>query len=68
MPIQHHFLNVPVAEREGAVEPDTVANDFGRKAVARVHGRSKLSRRHAALYLFSQVKGIVPLGAIQAEV
>jgi hypothetical protein len=59
--IEQYLLNLSIAEREGVIEPDAVANDFGRKAVARVPGRSKPSRRHSAFYRFSQVKVTVPL-------
>ena len=43
--IQHHFLNVSVAQGEGVVEPDAVADDFGGETMAMVqvglfvHGR-----------------------------
>jgi hypothetical protein len=32
-PIEHHFLDVAVAQRKGVVEPDTVTNDLNGKAV-----------------------------------
>ena len=32
-PIEHHFLNVAVAQREGVVEPDAVANNLDGKSV-----------------------------------
>jgi len=31
--IEHHFLDVAVAQREGVVKPDTVTNDLNRKAM-----------------------------------
>ena len=38
-PIQHHFLNVAIAQGKGVLEPDTMANDFSRKAVTGVYGQ-----------------------------
>ena len=32
--IHAHFFNIPVAEREGVVEPDAVADNLGGEAVA----------------------------------
>lgn len=31
--IEHHLLNISVAEGEGVIQPDAVADDLGRKAV-----------------------------------
>jgi hypothetical protein len=35
--IQHHFLNIAVAQGKCVVEPDTVTDDFRGKAVTRIH-------------------------------
>lgn len=35
--IQHHFFDIPVAQRQGVVEPDTVADDFAWESVTSVH-------------------------------
>ncbi len=37
--IQHHFLDIPVAQRKGVVEPDTVADNFAEEAMTGVHGQ-----------------------------
>ncbi len=34
VPIQHHFLNISKAEREGVVQPNAVSDDLGRDAVS----------------------------------
>ena len=34
-PIEHHFFNIPEAQRESVIQPNTVADDFGGKAVAK---------------------------------
>ena len=41
--IEHHFLNVAVAQREVVIEPDAVTNDLDGKSVVFVidaHGRA----------------------------
>ncbi len=35
--VQHHFLNVSVAQGKGVVEPDTVTDDFAGESVTGVH-------------------------------
>lgn len=37
-PIEHHFLNVSVAQGKGVVEPNAVANDFTRESMTGIHG------------------------------
>jgi len=37
-PIQHHFLEVSVAQGKGVVEPNAVADDFAGEAITGVHG------------------------------
>ncbi len=38
--MQHHFLNVSVAQGESVVEPDTVTDDFAGKTMPGVHGQA----------------------------
>jgi hypothetical protein len=35
-PIQHHFFDIPVAQREGVIKPDAVTDNFAREAVTGV--------------------------------
>ena len=37
-PIQHHFLDIPIAQGKGVVEPNTVADDFPGESMTGVHG------------------------------
>lgn len=37
---EHHFLNVPVAQRKGVIQPNAVANNFTREAMTGVHGQA----------------------------
>jgi hypothetical protein len=39
--IEHHFFNVSLAQWEGVVEPNTVADNFGREAMARIHEQNQ---------------------------
>jgi hypothetical protein len=36
-PIQHHFLDIPVAQWKGVIQPNTMANNFGRKSMTGIH-------------------------------
>lgn len=47
--IQHHLLNVSLAQGKAVVEPDTVTNDFDGKTVTRIHGQNRQTRQ--ILYL-----------------
>jgi hypothetical protein len=35
--IEHHFLNIPVAELEGVIEPNAIANEFAGKMMTGIH-------------------------------
>jgi hypothetical protein len=35
--IQHHFLNVPVAQRKGVIQPNTVTDNFAQKSMTGIH-------------------------------
>lgn len=34
--VEHYLLDVPIAQREGEIQKDTVADDFGEEAVTAV--------------------------------
>jgi hypothetical protein len=36
-PVQHHLFDIPVAQGKGVVKPDTITDDFARRAMTRVH-------------------------------
>jgi hypothetical protein len=35
--IEHHFLNVPVAQRKGVIQPNAMANNFGGISMTGIH-------------------------------
>jgi hypothetical protein len=35
--IQHHFLNIPIAQGKSVVEPNAIANNLARKAMTGIH-------------------------------
>lgn len=41
--IQQQFLHVPVAQREGEIQQNCIADDLGWEAMAGVHDRQKHS-------------------------
>lgn len=41
--IQQRFLHIPVAQREGEIQPNCIADDFRWEAMTRVHDRPKRS-------------------------
>ncbi|WP_206757019.1 hypothetical protein, partial [Leptolyngbya sp. FACHB-541] len=43
-----------------------IADDFGRKAVTRIHRQNRQARRDSVFYLLSKVKLTVPVGGIIA--
>ena len=47
-PIKHHFLDIPVAQWEGVIEPDTVTNNFNGKSVVFVADAYGLALTDAA--------------------
>ncbi len=49
--IEHYLFDVPIAERKRVIEPDAVADDFARKTVTRVQGRT--DRQGRILYFIS---------------
>jgi len=58
--IEHHFLDVSVAQREGVVEPDTVTDDFGGKTVTGVHEPEGATSAGAVQFSFSKAKLTIP--------
>ncbi len=59
-PIQHHFLDVPVAQRKRVVEPDTVADDFGRESMTGIHGQGIVNRVESVRLFYLWVKLTIP--------
>ena len=46
--IEHHFLDIPVAQGKGVVEPDAVADNFARESMPRVHEQEAVNGVGAA--------------------
>ncbi len=42
--IQHHFLDIPIAQGERVIEPDTVANNFAGESMTGVHEQGIVNR------------------------
>ena len=36
-PVQHHFLDIPIAQGKRVIEPDTVTNNFAGESMTGVH-------------------------------
>ncbi|MBD2080177.1 hypothetical protein H6G01_09740 [Leptolyngbya sp. FACHB-17] len=58
--VQHHLLDVPVAQGEGVVEPDTVADNFTGKLMAGIHGSGIVNRVQSVRLFYLCVKLIMP--------
>ncbi len=58
--IQHHFLNVSVAQGESVVEPDTVTDDFAGKTMPGVHGQPVANKVESGRLFYVRVKLTIP--------
>jgi hypothetical protein len=62
--VQHHILAVPIAQGKEVVEPDTVTNDFARKAITEIHGQADASIVEAERLFYIPVNLTMPLSLL----
>jgi len=60
-PIQHHFLDIPVAQGKGVIQPNTMANHFGRKSMTGIHEQEVATKVEPVRSFYSPVKVTIPL-------
>ena len=62
--IQHHLLDVPVAQGECVVQPDTVTNNFARKSMTGVHEQAGEITVEPVRLFYIRVKLTIPFKTI----
>jgi hypothetical protein len=58
--IQHHFLDIPVAQWKGVIQLNTMANHFGRKLMTGIHQQKVAHKIEPARLFYSPVKLTIP--------
>ena len=60
--IEHHFLNIPIAQGKGVIEPDTVTNNFAGESMTGVHKEQVALTVEPVRLFYIPVNLTIPIG------
>jgi len=64
-PVQHHFLDIPIAQGKRVIEPDTVTNNLRRESMTRVHGSAIVNGVEPVRLFYRWVKLTMPFDLLR---
>ncbi len=58
--IQHHFLDIPIAQRKGIMQPNAIANNFAGESMTGIHGQAGAIKVELVRLFYIQVNLTIP--------